>query len=315
MRNALALLLLLSVCWFSGQGAPFLYAQEEDENPYFYESIPAEEENDPDYVESIPIEAEEYPGYDENTPSEAEEYPDYVESIPIEVEEYPGYDESTPSEDDWSWDWDLYSELYSEGDTYVQEEYEEDEEDDPYYNEDIFGEEDWGGYIAELYSRGDQTFTISLGLIFPAIFTNNGQRIDHHFSPPVGGTGTLVYTYFFTSNIFFGAEIGVKFNRTLARNTIFLIPIGARAGWQFVFRRFEFPLFGTIGFAPQRYLNLSLVGLFTKLGAGAYYRFNPDWSFGLNVDWNWYPQRPKGEKSKNVNANIIGVTISARYHF
>ena len=198
---------------------------------------------------------------------------------------------------------------------YAQEEGEYDES--PY--DGIPYEDDWEGYISDPYTRGDQTFTISLGLSIPTVFVNKGKAIDHNFEPPVGGTGSLAYTYFFGSHLFVGGEIGVVINGTLAKGSIFLVPIGLRAGWQFVFRRFEFPLFAVIGFAPQRYLNLNYVGLFMKGGGGAFYRFNPDWSFGLNVDWNWYPQWPlengKPNRDKNVDANILGITLSARYHF
>jgi len=196
---------------------------------------------------------------------------------------------------------------------------EDSEEDDSYDDDDIPLETDWDGYITELYSRGDQLFVISAGVIFPTVFLNNTRKIDHNFNPPVGGGMSLSYLYFFGAHLFVGGEIGFKFNYTLGENTVFLIPIGARAGWQFVVRRFEFPLSMTIGFAPQRYLNFSYPGFFLKAGASAFFRFNPDWSFGLNTDWSWYPQRPqengKPVPHKNVDANILGVTLSARYHF
>ena len=194
----------------------------------------------------------------------------------------------------------------------------EDEDDDPPYNEEI-PIDDWDVYRPDFYSRGDQTFTISLGTIFPIIFLNEGKKINHNFSPPVGGTGSLAYTYFFGPNLFLGGEIGFKFNYTLANNVIFIIPMGLRSGWQFVLRRFEIPLYITAGFAPQTYIRLNYAGFFLKGGASVFYRFNPDWSFGLNTDWNWYPQRPREDEirvpSKDVDANILSLTLSARYHF
>ena len=196
----------------------------------------------------------------------------------------------------------------------------QEDEDDNDYNTGIAIEDDWDGYISDLYSRGDQTFTISLGLSFPTLFFNNGTRIkDHHFNPPVGGTGSLAYTYFFSSHFFLGGEIGAKINGTLAKNTAFIIPIGLRTGFQFVARRFEFPFTAGIGMAPQRYLNFSYVGLYMKGSGGAYYRFSPDWSFGLNFDWSWYPQWPREDgkpvPAKNMDAHFIGLILSARYHF
>lgn len=199
---------------------------------------------------------------------------------------------------------------------YAQEQDEEEQTAD----DDISVEDDWDGYMPDMYSRGDQAFIISMGTIFPAVFLNNGEKMSHHFNPPVGGNGQLAFTYFFGPHFFLGAEVGVKFNYTLAKNVVFLIPFGLRTGWQFVVKRFEFPVYMTIGAAPQRYLNLNYVGFMLKGGAAMYFRFSPEWSFGLNTDWSWYPQRPlKEDKSfdrdKNVDANIVGLTISARYHF
>jgi len=196
---------------------------------------------------------------------------------------------------------------------------EEDEEDD-YPDEEPSLETDWDGYITELYSRGDQTFTISLGVIFPTLFHDSKpEKINHNFFP-VGGAGSLAYTYFLNAHFFLGVEIGVNFNYTVGRNTIFIIPIGVRTGWQFIFRRFEFPISLAVGIAPERYLNLSYSpGMYVKLGVSGFFRFSPEWSFGLNTDWNWYPQWPRkdGDRmpEKDIYANIVGITLTARYHF
>ena len=194
---------------------------------------------------------------------------------------------------------------------------EEEEEEPPY--EGIPIESDWDGYISDLYSRGDQTFTISLGVTFPTVFLSNGKVIPHQFDQPVGGTGSLAYCYFLNANIFLGGEIGGIFNGTVAKNVVYLIPIGARVGWQFVISRFEFPLYVVTGVAIHRYLDYGYAGFFLKGVASAFFRYNPDWSFGINVDWGWYPQWPmeNGQRvpEKNVDGNIFGITLSARYHF
>jgi hypothetical protein len=241
MQKVRIFLLLMGLCWFSGQGA-FLYAQEE------------QEENAGVYAQEKQKENAEEEG-------EEEDFPDGDISI----------------------------------------------------------ETDWDGYMTELYSRGDQTFTISVGVIFPTVFHDKKlAKITHNFFP-VGGAGSLAYTHFLNAHFFLGGEIGVNFNYTLGENTIFIVPIGIRTGWQFVFRRFEFPLTLAIGIAPERYLNFNYMGMFIKLGASGFFRFSPEWSFGLNTDWNWYPQWPQEDKKrapdKDIYANIIGVTFAARYHF
>jgi hypothetical protein len=189
----------------------------------------------------------------------------------------------------------------------------EEEEEDPGTEEGPPIESDWSDYMPSLYSRGDQTFIISLGLIFPVVFLENRAAITHNLFP-VGGTGYLSYNYFLSGNIFLGGEVGVMFDSTLRKNTLFIIPIGFRGGYQFILNRFEFPLALTIGFAPQRYLDLNYLGFFLKPSASAFFRFNPDWSFGINTAWWWVPQWT-AEKDKNVDGNFIDLTLSARYHF
>jgi hypothetical protein len=175
-------------------------------------------------------------------------------------------------------------------------------------------ESDWNMYAPELYSRGDQTFLISLGVIAPTIFLNQGDLIAHNISPPVGGTGSLTYNYFLDSHISIGGEVGGMFASTVGQSVLYIIPIGLRLGYQLVFNRFEIPFTLTVGIAPQKYLDYDYLGMFVKAGGAFFYRFHPDWSFGANANWCWLPQWVE-DSSQNVDGNFIDVTISARYHF
>ena len=183
----------------------------------------------------------------------------------------------------------------------------EDDGDDPL-------EPDWDVYDMDYYTSGDQTFIMSAGTVFPAVFLNNGQVIEHNFSPPVGGTGYLSYNYYINSNVFLGGEFGGIFMPTLGRNTAYIIPLGFRAGYQFNVLRFELPVYATLGITWHRYLNLGYFGLFMKGGGSVYYRFNADWSFGVNVNWGWYPEWTS-DRNKNIDGNIVDLTLGARYHF
>ena len=186
-------------------------------------------------------------------------------------------------------------------------------------------EEDWDFGAMDLYARGDQTITITLGVVFPTVFVfregDEGTltRGAHNFSPPVGGGGSIAYTHFLGPRFFVGGEIGMSFNSTLGGNMLYIIPIGLHAGWQFLLGRFEFPTRLTFGIAPQSYIGLNYFGVFLRGSTSAFYRFSPEWSFGLYADWTWLPQRPRRDGSpspaENVDANILGITISARYHF
>lgn len=209
---------------------------------------------------------------------------------------------------------------------YAQETDNGESDGDPYITEPDDGDDGSGGdtitdggwdlYTVDLYASGDQIIAISLGLSFPVLFTDsNGRSImDRQQMGTVGGTGSLAYSRFLGPSLFVGGEIAGSFNNTIQATTIFIWSIGARAGWQFLFGRLEFPLSFAIGIAPQTHNGGSYLGMFMRGGGAAFFRFNPDWSFGVNGDWTWYPQRPK-DISKTVYGNMLNVTVSARYHF
>ncbi|GHT75938.1 hypothetical protein FACS1894124_7870 [Spirochaetia bacterium] len=180
-------------------------------------------------------------------------------------------------------------------------------------NDEVPIEPDWDGALPELYANGDKLFVISVGAVFPTIFLdNNGEKYTHNVK--IGGTGSLGFNYFLGSHLYLGAEIGGMFASTLAGNMLYMVPMGLRVGYQFILKRFEFPLSLMVGFVPQTYLKQSFGGLFMKPEVSAFWRLNPDWSFGLNTGWWWVPQWPKEGHDKDRHGNFIELTLSARYH-
>ena len=176
------------------------------------------------------------------------------------------------------------------------------------------GDEGEWDYYDDLYTLGDQTFTISIGTIFPTLFFGNGKKMDNKFRPPIGGVGSLSYNYFINKHIFLGIEAGGMFIPTLGGNMFFAIPIGLKGGYQFNYWKLEFPVSLTLGMAFQKYLDLGHFSLYMKGGGSAFYRFNNVWSFGANTNLYWFPQWT-GNKSENAHGYMIDLTISARYHF
>ena len=188
--------------------------------------------------------------------------------------------------------------LFAQEDAHPDEEY-------PY------GEPEWDDIANSPYARGDRKFIISLGFLIPTIFGGEIENNEHGVS--LGGTGSLVFNYFLNSNLFVGGEIAGSFSGTRGGNMLYMIPIGVRAGYQFLFHRYEFPVSLTVGMATQRYLGKGYIGPYLKPGASAYWRFNPDWSFGLNAMWWFIPQWP--DNGFNVYGNFMELTLSARLHF
>ena len=191
----------------------------------------------------------------------------------------------------------------------------EDDEDD----KDIYIETDWSSAGASRYSKGDQTFSISLGVVKPLFFMD---KQEGYLSPKInlGGMGSLAYTYFLDSHFFLGAELNGMFASTIGENMYFIVPMGFSGGYQFLLSRFEFPISLMIGAAPQTHKDLSYFGFFSKVNGSAYFRFNTEWSFGLTTGFWWVPQwTSKTREGYDGNVNIHGffweLKLGARYHF
>ena len=181
-------------------------------------------------------------------------------------------------------------------------------EEDP---DDSYTETEWIDIDYAPYSPGDRTFNISMGLIFPVYFTGI-EKNQHGLS--LGGFGALGVNYFLTSNIFIGGELSGMFSGTRGGNMLYMIPFGAKFGYQFYFKRFEFPVSVMLGCATQQYLgNKSYFGFIVKPGASVFWRYNPEWSFGANAVYWLVPQWPKN--GNDVIGNFAELTLSARYHF
>ena len=162
--------------------------------------------------------------------------------------------------------------------------------------------------IAE-YSPGDRNFIVSLGVVIPLFFAGI-ENNQHGIS--MGFFGSLALNYFITPRVFIGAELSGMFASTRGGNMLYIIPFGARVGYQFWYRRFEFPVSVMIGAAPQKYLEKGYFGPIVKPSASVYWRYNPEWSFGLNGVWWFVPQWP--ENGNNSFGNFLELTLSARYH-
>lgn len=185
-------------------------------------------------------------------------------------------------------------------------------------------ETDWSGYLPSLYSRGDQIFNMHLGLGFPLFYADSEKGVLST-KMNLGGMAALSYSYFLNSHWFLGGELSGAFFSTEGKNNYFIVPMGFKAGYQFIFRRLEFPVSLLVGFAPQQRLGGSYFGLFAKPTVSAFFRFNPDWSFGINTSFWWVPQWTGVRDEPDVAAPHSGkisihgffleASIGVRYHF
>jgi hypothetical protein len=178
---------------------------------------------------------------------------------------------------------------------------------------------DWSRYVPSIYSRGDQIFGITLGVGFPLFYVDKENGFtDTQMN--LGGLGALSYNYYLSSRLFWGIELCGAFFSTVAQTNYFIVPMGAKIGYQFVYNRFEFPFSLLIGAAPQQYRSTTYFGLFVKPTASTFFRFNPEWSLGLNLNLWWVPQWTEKERSSyagtvNIHGFFFETSLTVRYHF
>ncbi|MDR2901158.1 MAG: hypothetical protein LBV20_06530 [Treponema sp.] len=173
-------------------------------------------------------------------------------------------------------------------------------------------ESDWSVFDVPSYERGDNMFGIGFGAIFPVLFVGNNGPIENKVN--LGGTISLSYDYFFHPNMSVGAEANVSFSSTIGENMLFQIPVGVRFTYQFVLHPIEIPITMAVGMAPQSYLDDNYFGMYLKPSLGVFWRFNADWSFGLQGTWWWMPQWT-ADPARSVYGNFVTAALTARYHF
>jgi hypothetical protein len=178
--------------------------------------------------------------------------------------------------------------------------------------------DEYEGVTPSLYASGEQIFSFTLGAVIPLFYTNSNGIAPNGTNVNVGGGGHLSYDYFIAPRFFVGGEAGGAFAGTIGENMLYIVPFGVRAGYQFTFSiknvRFEIPLSLLFGGVTQKYLETDYFGLFLKPTVSGFFRFNPDWSFGLNVGWLLIPQWTE-EPRKDMVGHFLEVSLTARLHF
>jgi len=170
-------------------------------------------------------------------------------------------------------------------------------------------------YEYKMTQPGDQFIFISLDGSFPLMF---GDLFTETSKLNAGGMGTLGYNYFFTSNFSAGVEAGFGFNITIGSHVFNYIPILATATFQPSFGKFEFPLTMAAGIGIETYIGYKYFpGLVLKPKIGAFYRFTPSWSLGVEASYLFLPQFAAlyDSNAHNIMGQFITAGISARYHF
>lgn len=159
--------------------------------------------------------------------------------------------------------------------------------------------------------------SLNLGTIFPLFYTGGpGGYEDANLT--VGGTGHLQWSAFLNNNWAVGGEFGGMFAFTPNQNTLFMIPLATRLTYFLRAYPFEFPLSLAAGINFSRFEENFKSDPILIPGIGAYWNYNTEWAFGLDLRWWWVPQIYTGPTPPSDDTrfgNFLASTLSVMYRF
>jgi len=171
----------------------------------------------------------------------------------------------------------------------------------------------------DLYTLGDQSFSINAGLFFPLFFLDltpeSGSSAVAKTNLTLGGTGSLIYEAYLNNNLKIGAEVGGMFSWSPNKNPFFMVPITARFGYEFHFGQFSMPVYMGAGINIITYDDNTNVQFLMKPGISLYWNYNSSWAFGGNLVYWFSPEIVPDNSEHDRIGNFLDFTISAQYHF
>ncbi|MFP4114316.1 MAG: TP0733 family outer membrane beta-barrel protein [Spirochaetota bacterium] len=169
-----------------------------------------------------------------------------------------------------------------------------------------------------LYTLGDQTLSINLGLFAPLFYALGPDGVEPA-NLSLGGAGSLAWGSYITNELKLGVEVAGSFAFTPNGRGLYLVPIAANANYIFQAYPFEFPLNLGLGLSFARLDDMFKVDPFVKGGGSVYWNHSAQWAFGLNLNYWFIPQiylegSSQGAEESRLG-NFLEITLSALYHF
>ena len=165
-----------------------------------------------------------------------------------------------------------------------------------------------------VYTLGQQSFSLSLGLFIPLFFMDfHGATADTNLS--LGGFASLQWGIHLDNHWLVGAEIGGIFSKSLHQDMLYMLPITAKGAYIFHVYPFEFPVFLGAGMNILKYTAQADITFILKPGFASLWKYNVNWGFGLNVVYWWVPQPWSPDPSKARMGNFLEVSATAQYNF
>ncbi len=176
----------------------------------------------------------------------------------------------------------------------------------------------------DVFGLGDQTFSISAGIILPLFFFGPGDS-ERWIEPArghigLGGTGSLRWDAFINNTMKVGAELGGMFAVTELGRTLVSLPITGTFTYSIRFYPFEVPLHIGAGVNILKLSEDLYVGPVLKPGASFYWNYNAEWEFGARMEYWLVPEIYFGSDgslpgSHTSYGNFLSITLSTLYHF
>jgi hypothetical protein len=178
-----------------------------------------------------------------------------------------------------------------------------------------FAQEEEKPAPVSVYSMGQQSFALSLGLFIPLFFMDFDGAIPDSTNLKLGGFGSLQWGIHLNNHWLVGAELGGIFSKSLQENFMYMLAITAKGMYIFHAFPFEFPVFLGAGMDIIKYGAQSHLDFILKPGFATIWKYNVNWGFGLNVIYWWVPQPWPAEPSKGLMGNFLEVSLTAQYSF
>ncbi len=173
-------------------------------------------------------------------------------------------------------------------------------------------------YIEEVYGLGDQTFTITAGVIHPLFYsTTDFEFNDTNLT--MGGAGSLSWNGFISSKVSLGGEFGGMFAFSPNDRILYMMPLTFKVSYYFRSYPFEFPIYCGAGISFNSISDAFHLDFILKPGASVFWNFNPEWAFGFNLVYWWVPQIYTGDgmvpASHTRFGSFLETSLSALFRF
>jgi hypothetical protein len=165
------------------------------------------------------------------------------------------------------------------------------------------------------YSLGDQTLTITMGMMIPLFFSGAGVQ---NTNLTLGGGGSLQWNSYLNNNMTLGGELGGTFLFTPNQRTLFMVPLTVRYAYIMRSYPFEFPIYIGAGVNMSRLEGDTKFDPIIKPGASFFWNYNAQWAFGVNAVYWMVFQYYRGDEPPREDSrigNFLETTLSAIYRF